>query len=143
MTTDPNIPATIIFLAFFAICTILNLTFGIRYRTWTYMIAMGLASLAQTIGYIGHIFINNDPFNFPALQVSLRCVTIAPASNSVAIYLTLKHITLCFGADYAHIRPALYTYLFISADVLALILQALGGRMTAFARKNPTSAIVG
>jgi len=139
----PNVPATAFFLVFFAICTVLNLVFGIRYRTWTYMIAMGLGSLAQTIGYIGRLFMHKNPFDFIAFEVALCCVTIAPAFNAAAIYLTLKHITLCFGPEFAQIRPAFYTYLFILADVLALVMQAIGGAMAASARKNPSLAETG
>lgn len=139
----PSIPATVFFLTFFAICFILNLLFGIRLHTWTYLIAMTLASLLETIGYIGRLFLYRNPFNFLAFEVALCCITIAPAFNSAAIYLTLKHITICFGAEYALIRPAMYTYLFIGADILALALQAIGGGMAASARRHPTMAKLG
>jgi len=52
---------------------------------------------------------------------------IAPAFNSAAIYLTLKHIALCFGEEWSFIKPRFYTYIFIFFDLLSLILQGAGG----------------
>jgi hypothetical protein len=52
---------------------------------------------------------------------------IAPAFNSAAIYLTLKHIALCFGAEWSFIKPRFYTYIFIGFDFISLGLQAAGG----------------
>lgn len=52
---------------------------------------------------------------------------IAPAFNSAAIYLTLKHIALCFGEQWSFIKPRFYTYIFIFFDLVSLILQGAGG----------------
>lgn len=52
---------------------------------------------------------------------------IAPAFNSAAVYLTLKHIALCFGEQWSFIKPRFYTYIFIVFDLVSLILQAAGG----------------
>lgn len=52
---------------------------------------------------------------------------IAPAFNSAAIYLTLKHIALCFGEQWSFVKPRFYTYIFIFFDLVSLILQGAGG----------------
>ena len=46
----PNLGANVFFLVVFSITCIANVIFGIRYKTWTYMIALGLGSLCEAIG---------------------------------------------------------------------------------------------
>lgn len=45
---------------------------------------------------------------------------------AAGIYLTLKHFVIAFGREHSLIKPQLYTWIFISADIFSLLLQALG-----------------
>lgn len=123
----PSLPANAFFLAFFAVCMIANTILGTWKRTWTYLIAMFFGCLAQVIGYAGRIIMNDNPFNMVGFQIQICCLTLAPAFNSAAIYLTSKHITLCFGPESSRVPPKWYTWAFITTDILALIFQGAGG----------------
>lgn len=46
----PSLPVNAFFLAWFAVLLIANLGLGIRYKTWTYLIALGLGCLSEVIG---------------------------------------------------------------------------------------------
>lgn len=46
----PNMGANAFFLALFAILCAVNIAQGIKYKTWTYMIALALGSLTEAIG---------------------------------------------------------------------------------------------
>jgi len=46
----PSLGANAFFCAIFAICCIANIFQGVKYKTWTYMIALGLGSFAEAIG---------------------------------------------------------------------------------------------
>ncbi|EXJ91245.1 hypothetical protein A1O1_04355 [Capronia coronata CBS 617.96] len=129
----PNLGANAFFLAFFALCLLLNLGLGIRYKTWTYMVALCLGCLTELIGYVGRLIMRGNPFADSGFITQICCLIIAPAFNSAAIYLTLKHITLCFGAEFSILKPRFYTYIFIVADVVSLVLQAIGGALASTA----------
>jgi hypothetical protein len=58
---------------------------------------------------------------------------MAPAFVSAAIYLTLKHITLCFGPELKHFPARYYTWVFITTDIFSLVLQVCGGGIVATA----------
>ena len=51
----PNLGANAFFLSAFALCTLGQLYLSIRYRTWTWLIALLIGSLLETIGYGGRI----------------------------------------------------------------------------------------
>jgi hypothetical protein len=47
----PSLGANAFFVVAFAMCGVLQLTFGIRYKTWTYLIAMMLACVDQSVTF--------------------------------------------------------------------------------------------
>jgi len=54
----PSLGANAFFCALFALCCIANVVQGIRFKTWTYMIALGLGSLAEAIGMsLSYLFV--------------------------------------------------------------------------------------
>jgi hypothetical protein len=139
----PSLGASGFFLAFFAIAGFVNLGLGWRYRTWTYMIAMCLGCLAQVLGYAGRILLHSNPFNSTGFEIQICCLIIAPAFNSAAIYLTLKHLVKCFGRETSRLRPKYYTWVFIIADFLALCFQGAGGGIAATAGNNSSLRDIG
>jgi hypothetical protein len=68
---------------------------------------------------------------------------ISPAFVSAGIYLTLKHIVLEFGDGWSRLRPNWYTWIFIGADILSLLLQGAGGGTAATADDGSSLQDVG
>jgi hypothetical protein len=58
-------------------------------------------------------------------------VTIAPVFFSACIYICLAKLIPLYDPNtrYAHFKPRTYMILFISADFLCLVLQAVGGAL--------------
>lgn len=135
----PSLGANAFFAAFFGLCCIANLVFGIRYKTWTFMIALCLGCLGEVVGYIGRILMNDNPYHGSAFEIQITCLIISPAFIAAGIYLTLKHIVLTFGTEWSRLRPSMYTWIFISCDILSLVLQGAGGGLAAAA--DPGSSL--
>jgi hypothetical protein len=129
----PNLPANAFFAGFFGLAMIVHIIFGIRYKTWTYMIAIGLGCLAECGGYVGRILMHNNPWNDMAFNIQIVLLIFAPSFLAAGIYLTLKHVVLQFGQEWSRIRPNWYTYIFISCDISSLAMQSAGGAMAAMA----------
>ncbi|KAF2269699.1 sphingoid long-chain base transporter RSB1 [Lojkania enalia] len=139
----PSIGANGFFAGFFAVCMIIHLIQGIRYKTWTYMIALGLGCLGEAIGYAGRIMLWNNPYDDLGFQIQICCLIISPAFISGGIYLTLKHIVINFGEKWSRLRPAWYTYIFITGDIFSLVLQGAGGGIAATADRGTSMQDVG
>lgn len=127
----PNIGANAFFAAFFGICLLIHLVQGIRYKTWSFMVALGFGCLGECIGYIGRILLWNNPYDDLGFQIQICCLIISPAFVSGGIYLTLKHIVMNFGERYSRLRARWYTWIFIGCDLFSLVLQGAGGGMAA------------
>lgn len=132
----PSLGGNAFFVAFFLACVIPQLYFGIRYKTWTYMLAMVLACFDQALGYAGRLMLHRNVYNRVGFQIQIICLVVGPAFNSAALYLVLKHITLVFGPEFSKIKPNWYTWIFIGGDLLSLIIQALGASQAATAGSN-------
>ncbi|PSN75265.1 RTA1-domain-containing protein [Corynespora cassiicola Philippines] len=139
----PSLPANAFFTAFFALCFLLQLVFGIKYKTWTYMIALSLGCAGEAVGYAGRIMLYNNPFDDIGFQIQICALIISPAFISAGVYLTLKHIVISFGESWSRLRPAWYTYIFIAGDILSLVLQGAGGGLAATADPGTSLQDVG
>jgi hypothetical protein len=62
------------------------------------------------------------------------CLTIAPAFVCASIYLCLARIIIAQGADFSRLAPRTYSILFVGCDIISLLLQSIGGGITANAK---------
>ncbi|KAL7756862.1 hypothetical protein ACKLNR_013855 [Fusarium oxysporum f. sp. zingiberi] len=127
----PNLGGNIFLAVLFGIAFVANIVLGIRFRIRAYAIVLSLGCLAQVLGYVGRVGMYFQPFNAIPFQAQICCLIIGPAFNSAAVYLMLKHIVALFGAKWSVLKPKWYTIIFITADVVSLVLQAVGGGITA------------
>lgn len=132
----PNLGGNIFFAVFFGILGVAQVGFGVYYRTWTFMIALGVGSLMELAGYIGRILMNYNPWNSNAFKLQIVCLVLAPTFVAAGIYLSLKHILLNLGPEHSKLKPRLFTWIFISCDVGSLLLQAAGGGVAAGANND-------
>ncbi|EXJ77709.1 hypothetical protein A1O3_09938 [Capronia epimyces CBS 606.96] len=139
----PSIGGNAFFVGFFFMAAAFQLYAGIRYKTWTYLVAMFLGCVDQALGYIGRAILHNNPFDSVGFEIQICCLILGPAFNSAAIYLVLKHITLCFGPEYSRIPPRWYTYIFITGDLISLVIQAIGGGIAATSLSDEARQAVG
>lgn len=80
--------------------------------------------------------LSNDPFSPGGFKINVILLTIAPAFISAGIYVTLKKLVLVFGTQYSRLSPNAYAYIFVSSDVVSIILQGAGGSISAVAKEK-------
>ncbi|KAJ4292004.1 hypothetical protein N0V90_009903 [Kalmusia sp. IMI 367209] len=129
----PSMGWNAFFAAAFGLAFVLQLGFGIRYKTWTYMIGVSLGCLGETLGYIGRIQLNDNPYSNGGFTLQIVMLIFSPAFLAAGIYLTLKYAVISFGQEWSRLRPAWYTYIFIACDITSLVLQSAGGALAATA----------
>lgn len=139
----PNLPANAFFAAFFGVFMIINIFFGIRYRSWTFLIAMAVGCMTESVGYVGRVLLNDNPFSSAGFNMQICCLILAPALIAAGIYLTLKHIVICFGEEHSYLKAKYYTWLFIICDLVSLTLQGAGGGLAATSNDHPSQQLLG
>jgi hypothetical protein len=139
----PNLTVNAFFAAFFGLFMLINLFLGIRYRSWTFLIAIAGGCILESVGYVGRVLLNDNPFSSAGFNMQITCLTLAPALIAAGIYLTLKHIVIRFGEDHSYLKARYYTWLFIACDLLSLTLQGAGGGLAATSNDNPSQQLLG
>ncbi|KAJ6016153.1 hypothetical protein N7540_010744 [Penicillium herquei] len=129
----PNLGGNAFFTAFFGVMGVAQVGLGVYYRTWTFMVALGIGAFMEMAGYIGRILMHSNPWNEGAFKLQIVCLVLAPTFVAAGVYLTLKHIVLNLGPEHSKLNPRLFTWIFISCDIGSLILQAAGGGVAAAA----------
>ncbi|KAL1383432.1 RTA1 like protein-domain-containing protein [Phyllosticta capitalensis] len=120
----------------FACAMLSQLIMGLHKRTWSYLLAVGVGCALELLGSLGLVAMHYNPYSHQGFQAAVICLTIAPAFLAAGIYLNLKHLVLCFGPQYSVLRPpSLYTWIFVSSDVVSIVCQAIGSAMAA--KQNP------
>jgi RTA1 like protein len=71
----------------------------------------------------------------------LTSLTIGPTFISASIYLTLARIIPTYSSTLSRFQPRTYTILFIALDVIALLLQAVGGAIASITNDENTGKL--
>ncbi|KAF7947370.1 uncharacterized protein EAE97_004619 [Botrytis byssoidea] len=129
----PTVVGNTIYAALFAVFAIGQLALGIKFKTWGYMVAIILGLVTEILGYIARVLIYNYPFEHDYFLMYLICLTIAPAFLTAGVYLCLSRIVIIYGQEISRFRPATYTIIFCTCDLISLVLQAAGGAIASTA----------
>ncbi|TDL28650.1 RTA1 like protein [Rickenella mellea] len=130
----PTKSVCIIFIALFGLSGLIHTVeafyFGMR---WLLATAV-LACVGETIGWAGRYWsslnwgIEQTPF---LMQISTTI--ISPTFLLAVYFVLLGRIILLLGPEYSRLPPKYYLIIFCTADVIALVVQAVGGGLASTA----------
>lgn len=77
--------------------------------------------------------LGDNPWNKHAFETQIVAIILGPTLICISVYLTLKHVCLALNPALSRVRPTMYPYIFVPADVSCLLVQAIGGSIAASA----------
>ncbi|PWY69724.1 RTA1-domain-containing protein [Aspergillus heteromorphus CBS 117.55] len=126
----PNLGGNAFYIALFGLFIPVQVYLGVRHKTWGYLIGAICGLILEVLGYIARIYMRHNPFIDRWFIMYLVCLTIAPAFLSGAIYVSLARIVGAYGSQLSRLKQRSYSLIFISFDIISLLLQAAGGAIT-------------
>jgi len=78
-----------------------------------------------------------NPFGLASLTLG-RSLILGPAFFSAWAYTVLGYCITRLGSAYSLVKPKMYLAIFVTADVISLVLQAIGGGKAAVAAEGGT-----
>lgn len=129
----PNLAANVAYTAIFAILLILQILQGVRYKTWGYLVGMFFGIILEIVGYVGRIMLHDNIFEKNYFIIYLIGLTIGPAFLTASIYLCLGRIITVYGVNLSLLKPRTVSIVFVFADFISLLLQAIGGAIASTA----------
>ncbi|KAF5626150.1 sphingoid long-chain base transporter RSB1 [Fusarium sp. NRRL 52700] len=141
----PNMGGNAFLGVVFGLCTLAQVYFLIHYwRLWKgYSILVLLGSLLECCGYAGRILMSKNPWDAAATSIQFVLLMVGPSFLAAALYMTLRTLVQYFGEQYTKLPARLWTWPFVTADMLGFFSQCVGGILAAMTEKNPSLATVG
>ncbi|QRV97758.1 RTA1-like protein [Ceratobasidium sp. AG-Ba] len=123
----------ITFLALFGVTTAAHLLEAILFRTWFMIPTLVVCGLGELIGWAGRYWGHISPTNEDAFMMQITTTIISPSFLTAAMFIILPKIIAELGSQYSLMPARFYAKIFITADVAALVIQAVGGAMASIA----------
>ncbi|EPE02403.1 rta1 like protein [Ophiostoma piceae UAMH 11346] len=140
----PNVGINIFFAVGFGIATLallVVLASGKVPRTWAYSCFIAAGAALELAGYAARVPLHSNPWQKEAFETQICAIILAPTLICIGIYLTLQHVCLALCPPLSRVRPTLYPWLFVPADVSCLLVQAAGGAIAASAGCTDTALL--
>ncbi|KAI6084893.1 RTA1-domain-containing protein [Hypoxylon rubiginosum] len=138
----PSLAAGIVFCVLFGIGFFGHLLQSIRFRRWTSAL-LTIGALTDLIGWVGRTWSAECPYNENAFLIQIVTLIIGPVFFTAALYVLLGTLIAILGRKYSLISARMYTIIFLTCDVISLVIQAAGGAMASSAASSQTDTQLG
>lgn len=140
-----NKSIAIVFLVFFAVSAILHFGQSLYFRIYWCLYTFFLGAACEAIGWGGRVMSAVTTVWVPyqggywdssrnGFMMQICCTIIAPAFFAAANYVLLGILireTKTPSTRYSSFKPRGYTIIFVTGDIVSLVVQAIGGGMAA------------
>ncbi|KAJ0418706.1 RTA1 like protein-domain-containing protein [Aspergillus carlsbadensis] len=132
----PSLAAGVVFTVLFLLCAAGHLArYALGRLTSSLLLALG--AIIELVGWAARIWSSKCPYNDAAFKTQVTLLVIGPVFFTAAIYLFLTQLIRHYGAQYSLLKPKAYLWIFISVDVLSLIIQAAGAGIASSQLSKP------
>ncbi|OCH96124.1 RTA1-domain-containing protein [Obba rivulosa] len=123
----PTKAVCVIFLVLLGLTTIVHVVQAFYFKVWYWIPTTCLAGCGEVLGWSGRFWSTINVFNSDAYTIQIVSLIIAPTPFVAAIFTAFGRLVLLLGPEYSRITPRRYSRIFITLDILCLVIQALGG----------------
>lgn len=118
---------TIVFVSLFGIATLIHLGLALHYRLWWLIITVVAAGTGEVIGWAGRLWSTQNIDAFDPYLMQITTTIISPTPLLAANFIILGALIRYLGPQYSRLSAKWYSIVFLSADSVALVIQAIGG----------------
>ncbi|KAJ7300812.1 RTA1-like protein, partial [Mycena albidolilacea] len=129
----PQEAVAILFLVLYGISTILHVGQATYFRMWWLFPTAVLCGLGELIGWSGRLWSSISPTANTPFTIQISTTIIAPTPLLAASFMIMSRLVERLGASYSRLTPKWYTIIFLPCDIIALVVQGVGGGMASSA----------
>ncbi|WWD16916.1 hypothetical protein CI109_101348 [Kwoniella shandongensis] len=134
----PSRSAGIAYIVVFAILLLVHVGLGVRYRYWLVFATLVPGTLLEVLGWAGRLWSYYSVLKVTPFLMQISTLIIAPAFFSAWAYTVLGYCITRLGPAYSLLSPRMYLAVFVTADIISLVVQAIGGGKAAVAAQQGT-----
>ncbi|KAI9655479.1 MAG: hypothetical protein M1831_004896 [Alyxoria varia] len=134
----PSLALGVLGVILFFFSLLLHLAQLFRHRTYYFGVPLAIGCAFETVGYIMRLLSSQeDPYRIVFFVVQYFFIVVAPVFFSAGIYAVLSAMIRKLGAQYSPILgPKAILATFITADVVATVVQVAGAALIGVAESN-------
>ncbi|KIJ45153.1 hypothetical protein M422DRAFT_46958 [Sphaerobolus stellatus SS14] len=130
-----------LFVGLFSATALIHLAQGMWYHLGWLLPTAVLAGTGEVIGWVARLWSSQNPLNMTPFLMQISATIIAPTpfigySGLATNFIILGRVIDRLGPQYSRLTPKLYSIIFLCADIVALIIQAVGGAQASDAASN-------
>ncbi|KAJ6550214.1 RTA1 like protein-domain-containing protein [Mycena capillaripes] len=129
----PEESVAILFLALYGISTVLHVGQSIYFRLWYLLPTAALCGIGELIGWGARLWSSISPTASTPFTMQISTIIIAPTPLLAASFMIFSRIVQLLSTRYSWLTPKWYTIFFLPCDIIALIVQGVGGGMASSA----------
>ncbi|WVQ75248.1 hypothetical protein IAR50_004860 [Cryptococcus sp. DSM 104548] len=133
----PVVWVTIVFLVIFSVSGAVHLGQGVWGKYYILFPTLIVGLLLEIIGWVARYWSSQNVLYDTPFLMQIITLIIAPVFFSAYCYTILGVAIEALGRQYSLLRPKWYVALFVTCDVISLILQAVGGGWAASTDEHP------
>lgn len=123
----------ILYVTLFALSTLTHLGQALRSRRWYLIPTLVAGGVGEIIGWSARLWSSINILAVNGFLMQISTLIFSPTFITAANFILLGIIVNRVGSQYGRISPRNYGVIFLTADVVALIIQAVGGSVAASA----------
>ncbi|KAJ7160614.1 RTA1-domain-containing protein [Mycena crocata] len=139
----PSEGVAILFLTLFGISTLLHTAQAVYFRMWWLLPTACLCGVGELIGWSGRLWSSISPRAADPYMMQITTTIIAPTPLIAVNFILLSRIVTRLGPAYSRITPRWYTRIFLTCDLIALVIQGGGGGIAASSHKVASQKLGG
>ncbi|KAH9898354.1 RTA1-domain-containing protein [Cubamyces lactineus] len=139
----PTRSVCFIFVILYALSTLLHLWQSTRSKAWWLLPTVALAGIAEVIGWGARAKSSYDPDARMPYIIQTSILVLAPTPFVAALFIGFGRISERLGSEYSRLRPKLYSRIFLTGDLLSLLIQGGGGGIAASSLNDPSKVALG
>lgn len=127
----PSLAWNATFVALFSTSFFVHLYQATRSRYWVIYPTLGLGALIELMGYAARVWSSKAARGLDGFLMQICLLIMAPVFFSAYCYVVLGTAINQLGERFSVLPSKLYFIIFILADIISLVLQAVGGGQAA------------
>ncbi|KAJ6525956.1 RTA1 like protein-domain-containing protein [Mycena capillaripes] len=129
----PSEAVAVLFLALYGISTVLHIGQATYFRLWWLLPTAALCGIGELIGWGARLWSSISPTASTPFTIQISSTIIAPTPLLAASFMIFSRVVQQLGAQYSWLTPKWYTIIFLPCDIIALVVQGVGGGMASSA----------
>ncbi|KAN0141249.1 RTA1-like protein [Lactarius tabidus] len=117
----------ITFISLFGISTFFHTVQALYFRFWWLIPSAIFCGFLELTGWSGRLWSSQSPTLNTPYVIGEVALIIAPTPLVAANFIILGRIIRRLGPQYSRLTPRRYTIVFVSCDIISLLVQAIGG----------------